>query len=78
MPYKTNKNLPESLRKHLPMGAQTIYRKAFNNAFVQYKDPKKRKFASSLEVTAHRVAWTAVKREYRKDLSSGKWVKIKA
>lgn len=63
MPYKNNKDLPERVRKHLPQGAQTIFRKAFNKAFEKYE-----------EVTVFKVAWSAVKRVYHKDLS-GKWVK---
>ncbi len=42
MPYKSNKTLPKIVRDNLPKGAQTIFRKAYNNAYKQYKDPKKR------------------------------------
>jgi cation transport regulator len=76
MPYKTLKDLPDSVQEHLPKHAQEIYLEAFNNAWKQYKDPEKRRAGSSHEVTAHRVAWAAVKREYRKDPISEKWVKI--
>ena len=57
MPYSTNKELPDSVRKNLPQGAQTIFRKAFNNAFKQYK---------GAEVRCFRVAWAAVKKVYKK------------
>jgi len=73
MPYKTNKNLPKNIRKNLPQGAQTIYRKAFNNAYKQYKTTKKRKGKSSREETAHKVAWNAVKKSYKK--KNDRWVK---
>ncbi len=42
MPYERNDDLPESVRDHLPQGAQTIYREAFNSAWEQYADPDKR------------------------------------
>ena len=63
MPYKTNKDLPERVRNVLPQGAQTIFRKAFNNAHKQYKE----------EQRAFKVSWAAVKRKYEK--RNGKWVK---
>jgi len=75
MPYKTNKDLPESVRDHLPVHAQDIYREAFNNAFHEYKDPKKRRDDASQEEVAHRVAWAAVKQKYRKE-ENGDWIEI--
>ena len=63
MPYKSIRTLPKPVRDNLPKKAQEIYMKAFNNADEKYKD----------EVTAHKVAWSAVKREYKK--KEGKWVK---
>ncbi len=72
MPYKTNKDLPEVIRKHLPAHAQDIYREAFNNAFEQYKDPEKRRDDASFEEVAHRVAWSAVKKKYTKK-ENGDW-----
>ncbi len=74
MPYKTNKELPKSVRNNLPQGAQTIYRKAFNNAYKQYEKPSKRRGKESREVTSHKVAWNAVKKEYTK--KRNKWVRI--
>lgn len=65
MPYKSNKELPDSVKNSLPQGAQTIYRKAFNNADEQYD-----------EVTAHKVAWSAVKKSYKK--RGDEWVKKQA
>lgn len=60
MPYRTNTALPPAVRKHLPRGAQNIYREAFNHAWKTYAgDPRQ-------EEIAHRTAWAAVKRTYRK------------
>lgn len=77
MPGKESKEgLPESVRKSLPEHAQHIYQEAHDNAFEQYKDPEERRGNASLEETAHKVAWAAVKQEYRKN-SKGEWVKKK-
>ncbi|MBN2111266.1 MAG: putative cation transport regulator ChaB [Methanosarcinaceae archaeon] len=73
MPYDRNPELPDSVKDNLPEHAQDIYRKAFNNAWKQYKDPSDRRGDASREETAHRVAWSAVKNEYEKD-SDGNWV----
>jgi hypothetical protein len=40
------------VRDNLPRHAQTIYRAAFNDAFDQYKSPKKRRDDASREETA--------------------------
>jgi cation transport regulator len=62
MPYATNDDLPSSLRTHLPAHAQDIFRAAFNSAWETYgaREPRRR------EEIAHRIAWAAVKRRYRK------------
>ncbi|KAB8144588.1 cation transporter [Chloroflexia bacterium SDU3-3] len=64
MPYKTERDLPESVRDHLPKHAQEIYRAAFNSAWDEYNHDEER---------AHRVAWAAVKHSYEKDEASGDW-----
>jgi cation transport regulator len=64
MPYKQISELPESVREHLPKHAQEIYRAAFNHAWEEYGHD---------ETRAHRVAWSAVKREYEKDERTGRW-----
>lgn len=74
MPYEKLEALPDSVRNNLPKHAQEIYMKAFNNAWEEYRDPEERRGASSREEAAHKVAWAAVKKEYKKD-TSGKWVK---
>ena len=60
MPYATIDDLPVALRRHLPEHAQEIYRSAFNHAWQSYEARVDR------EAIAHRVAWAAVKRRYRK------------
>jgi cation transport regulator len=63
MPYASNDDLPDSIRRHLPPDAQDIFRKAFNSAWRTYdeREPERR------EEIAFRVAWSAVKKHYRKD-----------
>jgi cation transport regulator len=62
MPYVSNRDLPDSVRRHLPTGAQDIFRNAFNRAWQTYgsREPDRR------EEIAHRVAWSAVKTRYHK------------
>lgn len=73
MPYKTLSDLPEPVKKHLPIHAQEIYRAAFNNALEEYKNPKRRQTPfSTQEQVAHRVAWAAVKKKYQK--SNDHWI----
>ncbi|GGG45455.1 cation transport regulator [Caldovatus sediminis] len=65
MPYASNADLPERLRRVLPEHAQDIYRAAFNNAWLARR-------GEGDEATLHRIAWGAVKRRYRK--SGDRWV----
>lgn len=74
MPYDRNADLPRQVTDHLPERAQTIYRKAWNSAWDQYKDPDDRRGDADREETAHRVAWAAVKEAYEKD-ADGDWVR---
>jgi cation transport regulator len=67
MPYKDNSELPEAVKEHLPEHGQDIYREAFNSAWKEYKDPSERKDEASREETARKVAWSAVKKVYKKD-----------
>lgn len=73
MPYKSNSELPETVRNNLPEHGQDIYRKAFNSAWEEYKEPSERRGDSSREETAHKVAWSAVKKVYEKN-SEGNWI----
>jgi hypothetical protein len=36
MPYETNADLPDTVKRHLPDHAQDIYRAAFNNAYADH------------------------------------------
>lgn len=62
MPYATEEDLPPPVRTHLPLHAQEIFRAAFNSAWDEYADRGQER-----EEIAHRVAWAAVKRLYRKE-----------
>jgi cation transport regulator len=68
MPYRTNIDLPASVRDHLPSHAQDIYRAAFNHAFAAHVGDIRQ------EEIAHRTAWAAVKRSYIKN--GDRWVPI--
>ena len=61
----------------LPSHAQKIYREAHKNAVKQYSNPSKRRGGKqqSKEQIAHKVAWSAVKKEYKK--KGEKWVQKK-
>jgi cation transport regulator len=74
MPYDSVKELPESVRDNLPNHAQEIYKEAYNSAWDQYDKPGERRGDASREETAHKVAWSAVKKEYEKG-DDGKWRK---
>ncbi|HXT84456.1 MAG TPA: ChaB family protein [Verrucomicrobiae bacterium] len=60
----------------LPEHAQHIFRKAHASALKEYQDPDKRRGGKkeSAEEVAHKVAWAAVKKEYKKD--GEKWTRI--
>jgi cation transport regulator len=60
MPYRANADLPPSVRNHLPAHAQDIYREAFNHSFAAHGGDVRQ------EEIAHRTAWAAVKRTYKK------------
>lgn len=72
-PYKTKKELPDSVKDNLPPDAQEIYKEAFNNAWDRFVDPSKLKYGGDRETAAHRVAWYAVKKKYTKN-KKGEWV----
>jgi cation transport regulator len=71
--YKTNNELPETVKDNLPEHGQDIYREAFNSAWEQYDEPHERKDDRTREETAHAVAWNAVKMKYKKN-EEGEWV----
>jgi cation transport regulator len=66
MPYASNAELPEPVRKKLPRHAQDIYRAAFNAAYARY--------GPTHEEVAHRIAWSAVKHSYVQAVA-GVWLR---
>ncbi|MDO1527910.1 putative cation transport regulator ChaB [Fulvimonas sp. R45] len=72
MPYRNINELPASVRDNLPKHAQDIYKEAFNHAWDEYADADKRRGDESREETAHKVAWSAVKKDYAKG-EDDKW-----
>jgi cation transport regulator len=74
MPYRSNNELPPSVRDNLPGEAERIYKEAFNNAEKQYRDPQNRRDPEeSKDAVAAKVAWSAVKRKFKKQGDT--WVK---
>jgi len=73
---ESREGLPETVRSRLPSHARHIYKEAHDNAVNEYKDPEDRRGGASLEQTAHKVAWAAVKQKYRKN-RQGEWVEKK-
>lgn len=73
MPYDSISELPTSVRDSLPKEAQKIYREAYNDAWDRYAHAEDRKGGASREETAHKVAWSAVKKSYEK--KGERWVK---
>ncbi|MCQ6265622.1 ChaB family protein [Fictibacillus sp. WQ 8-8] len=64
MPYDSIKELPDQVKDNLPHHAQEIFKEAFNSASDEYKE----------EETAFKVAWSAVKKKYKKN-DNDEWVK---
>jgi cation transport regulator len=59
----------------LPEHAQHIYKKAHSNALEQYQNPEKRRGGKkqSTEEVAHKAAWAAVKKKYKK--KGNEWIR---
>lgn len=75
MPYESINELPESVGHVLPKHAQEIYKEAFNSAFMQYDTPSERRGDADREETAHKVAWSAVKKAGYAKGDDDKWHK---
>lgn len=73
MPYDKLSELPKNVRDNLPKAAEKIFKEAYNSAWDQYKNPEDRKGNASREEVAQKVAWSAVKKKYKK--KDGEWVK---
>lgn len=65
MPYDRLSDLPDAIRRRLPTHAQEIYKSTFNNAWDEYRNSNDRE-GGSREETSHKVAWSAVKKQYTK------------
>ena len=59
----------------LPEHVQHIYKKAHASAIDQYQNPEKRRGGKrqSPEEVAHKAAWAAVKKQYKK--KGNEWIK---
>ncbi|HEY7079919.1 MAG TPA: ChaB family protein [Nitrososphaeraceae archaeon] len=59
----------------LPEHAQNIYKKTHASALEQYQNPEKRRGGKreSAEQVAHKAAWAAVKKHYKKQ--GNEWLK---
>jgi cation transport regulator len=59
----------------LPQHAQHIYKKVHASAIKQYQSPEKRRGGKrqSAEQVAHKAAWAAVKKEYKK--KGSEWIR---
>lgn len=75
MPYRSINELPESVKGVLPKHAQEIYKEAFDSAYDQYDTPEERQGGEDREVTAHKVAWSAVKKAGYSKGDDSKWHK---
>ena len=73
MPYKRTSDLPDSVKDNLPGHAQEIYKEAFNSAYDQYDEPSERRGDADREETAHKVAWSAVKKGGYEKGDDDKW-----
>ena len=68
MPYATNDQLPDAVKKALPADAQNIFRNAFNSALEKNSD----------EQQANQIAWGAVKNAGFEKGEDGMWKKTQA
>ena len=75
MPYNATSELPESVKNVLPDHAQDIYKEAFNSASDEYASPEERRGDADREETAHKVAWSAVKKAGYEKGDDDKWHK---
>jgi cation transport regulator len=75
MPYNSISELPENVKNVLPDHAQDIYKEAFNSAYEEYAKPQDRHDGDGKEETAHKVAWSAVKKAGYQKGNDSKWHK---
>jgi cation transport regulator len=72
MPYEKKEDLPDRVKDNLPSHAKKIFKEAYNSAWEEYEDEDKRRGDDSREEVANKVAWSAVKKKYKKE--GGNWV----
>lgn len=64
MLYRSNKKVPNNVRRILPKRAWDIYKKAFDRAYDEYLFLQDRLDSANREEMADRIAWKKVKRKY--------------
>jgi cation transport regulator len=68
--------IPSREAKSLPRQARDIYEEIYRSAREHYQRNEARRDNASLEETAHRIAWNAVKQLYTLGERSGEWQKL--
>ena len=71
MSYDTLQDLPSDIRAVLPREAQELYLEVYQKSWDTYDEAEGGDMGRPS--VAHRDAWSAVRREYVKDESSGRW-----
>jgi len=75
MHYRTNDDLPDSVKNNLPPRAQGIYRRAYNDAWSRFSYLAARGGDQMLrEENAHEAGWRAVRAQYKR--RDGRWVLV--
>lgn len=69
--YKSKRDLPETLKKHLPENLQEIYLGAYQKSWQEYEDY--RGGEGEREMVAHRDAMKAVRLDHVFVEETGKW-----
>lgn len=65
MKYQKNSDLPSHIKEDLPINAQDIYRKAFNEAWESYDEPRAVvNVEQSRLAMAEKAAWAAVNERF--------------
>jgi cation transport regulator len=66
MPYRRIEDLPDRIKKNLSGDPQKIFREVYDNSWKQYFSPEKRRGEADPGEAANKVAWSAVKKKYKK------------
>ncbi|MCC2624780.1 MAG: ChaB [Burkholderiales bacterium] len=73
MRLKTSYDLFTSIGAGLPARARHIYERAFNHAYMVYKNQHKHRDEIYREEYAHQVALSTLKTKFEKNHHSGSW-----